>query len=232
MKHSILEEEPSTVRHDPIKMEAARAEIRARNEQKRQERAEQKQRERAEQRAQQSEDQPQDAVQEQEQSVAPAPAIAPVQATPQVRSHHWGGRREIDAELRFEKLYDVDETLGCFVWKRAPGSRGRVLFFNGTKQVDARVFAWEMQNKFAVPGPIRNTCAARKGKYICVNPAHMTHRSVETRKQAAFTAEQVREIRERFRDGERIYIIAKDYEASEKSVDNVARGITYTWVTD
>jgi hypothetical protein len=60
----------------------------------------------------------------------------------------------------------------------------------------------------------------------------MTHRSVETRKQAAFTAEQVREIRERFRDGERIYIIAKDYEASEKSVDNVARGITYTWVTD
>jgi hypothetical protein len=143
------------------------------------------------------------------------------------------GTKIVDPLVRFKELYELDELTACHVWHKPEDDKGRVLFFDGERQVDARMFAFVAYNKIIPEGRLYATCASKHGEYVCVNPLHLAARVKRTRKQSAFTVEEVQDIRRRYRAGQTIREISKSYpDAADKSVYNAAVGRTYEWVTE
>ena len=130
----------------------------------------------------------------------------------------------------FDKAWIVDERTGCHLWQRAKTTRGYGKLAVNGKLVAAHRFAYIRANG-DIPEDlvVMHKCDVRN----CVNPEHLTigtqQQNVEDmcskgRQKTKLSPQKVCEIRLRLANGERPYLLAKEYGVRHSLICYVARG--------
>lgn len=148
--------------------------------------------------------------------------------------HNYGigqGKTAVSPEERWKSKIATRPELDCQLWKGKHNKYNRSTFYAGRVQWDTMDYAWFLHYGESPGYPLERICGNKR----CVYWAHLREKkqTKSTRQQVSLDKESVIEIRRRYRAGEKIKMIAKEWpEASEQSVYLAAVGKTYKWVTD